>query len=51
MAGDSNVNDTEKMSVLTLSHFTIAESDPIEHRETVMQDVNIEDMMKVNHWF
>ena len=35
------------MSILALSLFSIAEIEPTEHQETVMHDVNIEDMTKV----
>ena len=47
MAGNSNANDKGKMPILALSLFSIAEIVPIKHRETVMHDVNIEDMTKV----
>jgi len=45
---DINAID-RKNAALALSLFSIAEIEPTEHRETVMHDVNIKDMMKVNH--
>jgi len=51
MAGDNNANDKGKILILALSLFSIAKIEPTEHREIVMHDVNIKDMMKVNHRF
>ena len=51
MVGDNNPNDKGKLSVLVLSLFFVAEIEPTEHQEMVVHDVNIEDMMKVNHQF